>query len=104
MAKLAQFLNIRKYLTLYLTLLLLVSIPLTVWGLNKIRELRSRAAGTATLYLTPASQNVNQNTNFTVQIRENSTTDPVNGVQANLTYDATKLDYIATDFTGSAFG
>lgn len=104
MAKLAQFLNIRKYLTLYLTLLLLASIPLTVWGLNKIRELRSRAAGTATLYLTPASQNVNQNTNFTVQIRENSTIDPVNAVQANLTYDATKLDYISTDFTGSAFG
>ncbi len=104
MKKLAQYLNIRKNLPLYLTIILLISIPLTVWGLNKIRELRSRAAGTATLYLTPTTQNINQNTNFTVQIRENSNNDPVNAVQANLSYDATKLDYISTDFAGSAFG
>ncbi len=104
MKKFGELLNSRKNLSLYLALIILISIPLTVWGLNKIRELRSKAAGTATLYLSPATQNVNENTNFTVQVRENSNTDLVNAVQANLTYDSTKMDYIITDFTGSAFG
>jgi len=103
MKRISEVINLRKYLPLYLTIIVLVSIPLTVWGVNKIRELRSKAAGSAILYLTPATQNINQNNSFTVQVRENSGSEPVNAVQANLSYDPTKLDYLSTDFTGSAF-
>ena len=93
-----------KDLTLILaTLIILIAIPLTVVAVRNVRELRSRAAA-ATLYLSPASQTVTQATTFNVQVRENSSTDPVNAVQANLTYDTTKLDFVSISNTGSAFG
>lgn len=59
------------------------------------------AAGT--LYLSPASKTVSQGTSFSLQIRENSDSDNVNAVQANLSYDANKLDFVGFDLVGTAF-
>jgi chitodextrinase len=60
-------------------------------------------AAAGTLYLTPASSIVANTATFTVQVRESSGTDSVNAVQANLVYDATKLDFVSFDTTGTAF-
>jgi hypothetical protein len=58
-----------------------------------------------TIYLTPASQTFAPNTTFTVQLRENSGTTPVNTVQANLSYPTNLLTFVSIDNTvaGSAF-
>lgn len=55
------------------------------------------------LYLSPNTLTVNQNANFTIEIRENSGSTPINAVQANLTYDPAKLQFISYDNAGSAF-
>lgn len=62
----------------------------------------SMAAG-ETLYLTPSTSNISLGSNFTVTVRENSNTTPVNAVQADLTYDATKLQFVSISTTTSAF-
>lgn len=60
-------------------------------------------AATASLTLVPSTTSVNIGDMVTVQIRENSSTDPINVVQANVAYDATKLQFVSFDETGSAF-
>jgi hypothetical protein len=87
----------KDWLVIFLTLFVLISIPLTTITVQTVREIRSRALAEKTLYLSPASQSINQGTNFTVQVRENSNTDPVSVVQALLTYDAAKLDFVSLD-------
>ena len=64
---------------------------------------RGKAASLATLSLNPASSQVGLGSNIVVNIVENSSTVPVNAVQANLTYDQTKLQYVSTDITTSPF-
>ena len=64
----------------------------------------SRAAPPApTVYLSPSSQTYAINTTFTVDVRENSGTTPVNAVQANFSYPATLVDFVSIDTTTSAF-
>lgn len=53
--------------------------------------------------LVAGSNTVNIGSTVTVTIRENSSTDTVNAVQANIGFDATKLQYVSTSSTGSAF-
>ncbi len=57
---------------------------------------------TGNLYLTPATTSVLVNDNFDVTLRIAPGT-TVDGVQATLTYDATKLQYVAVNSTGSPF-
>ncbi|MCX6727616.1 MAG: hypothetical protein NTX11_02270 [Candidatus Saccharibacteria bacterium] len=61
------------------------------------------AAGSASLSLTPASGSYPISTNFTVGVFENSGTDTAVGVDAKITYDATKLDFVSVDTTGGVF-
>lgn len=85
------------------TILILVAIPLTTIAVQRSREPTGLAvAGTANMYLSPASQSVNQSTNFTVEIREDSGSELVNAVQADLTYDSNKLDFVSVT-TSAAF-
>jgi chitodextrinase len=60
-------------------------------------------AASGTLYLAPSTAIVANGATVTVQVRESSGADPVNAVQANLSYDATKLDFVNIDSTASAF-
>lgn len=60
------------------------------------------AAGSASFSLTPASGSYSQNATISVTVKETST-DPVAGVEANLTYDANKLQCLAVDGSTSAF-
>jgi chitodextrinase len=80
--------------------LLLLILPAVVL-LGYVVSTTRAAAGT--LYLSPSSSIVTNGSTFTVSVRESSGTDPVNAVQANLTYDATKLDFVSIDSTGTAF-
>lgn len=65
---------------------------------------KSQAAND-TLSVVPTSSTVSLGTSFSVTIHENSNTDAVNAVQANLTYDQTKLSCTnsSVDSSTSAF-
>jgi hypothetical protein len=56
------------------------------------------------MYLNPASGSHSAGSTFTVQIKENSYTDMVNAVQADLTYPTAKLQFVSTSLSGTAFG
>ena len=77
------------------TIFILVAIPLTTIAVQRSREPAGIAAAVGTLYLSPDSLSVNQGSNITVQVREESGTQTINAVQANLTYDDTKLDFVS---------
>ena len=63
----------------------------------------SRAAGAGIMSITPSSQSVKLNSTLTITIQENSLAELVNAVQADLTYDQTKLQFVSINVTGSAF-
>jgi chitodextrinase len=63
----------------------------------------SLAATPGTMSLTPATAQVAVGSTFTVRINEDSLTDTVNAVQADLTYDATKLEFVSADAANSQF-
>jgi chitinase len=56
-----------------------------------------------TVYLAPNSIVMGVNGNFSVQVRENSSTTTVNAVQANFSYPASLVDFVSISGTGSAF-
>jgi len=63
----------------------------------------SHASGTGTLTLSPATSSVSLGANLTVTIVENSGTTSVNSVEADLTYDQTKLQFVSIDTSTSPF-
>lgn len=56
------------------------------------------------LYLSPGARTVSQGSSFYVSVRANTGGAPVNAVQANLSYDASKLDFLGIGAGGSVFG
>ncbi|HSX14673.1 MAG TPA: fibronectin type III domain-containing protein [Candidatus Saccharimonadales bacterium] len=60
-------------------------------------------AATGSLSLVPTSSTVSLGSSFTVVVHENSGTDAVNAVEADMTYDATKFQFVSIDATASAF-
>lgn len=60
-------------------------------------------AATHELYLAPANGTVLVGNSIDVQVRVDAGTNTVNTVQANLTYDPAKLQYVAVSGAGSAF-
>jgi len=62
----------------------------------------SRAATGATLSLASTSTSVAPGSNFSVTIKEDSGSDPINSVQAGLDYDATQLQFVGLT-EGTAF-
>jgi hypothetical protein len=62
----------------------------------------SHAATGATLSMTSSSSTPAAGSNVTVTINEDSGTDPVNAVQASLSYDSTQLQYVSMA-EGTAF-
>lgn len=60
-------------------------------------------ASSAALYVSPASGTVAVGSIIPVQVRVNTGGDPVNAVQANLSYNASQLAYEKYDDAGSAF-
>jgi Bacterial Ig domain len=64
----------------------------------------THAASSDKMYLSPSSGTHTVGSTFSVAIRENSNTDQVNTVEADLTYPTSKLQYISTSLSGTAFG
>lgn len=60
------------------------------------------AAGNASLSLSPGSSSTVKDSQLTVAINMSST-EPVNAIQVGLTYDSSKLQYVSTSATNSAF-
>jgi hypothetical protein len=61
----------------------------------------TQAAGSATMTLSPASSTTAYGSNLVVTIYENSGTDSVNAVEADLTYDQTKLQITSANIDTS---
>ena len=61
------------------------------------------ATANATFTLTPSSSTVNNGSNFTVAIKENSLTQSVFSLGVELNYDSTKLNFVSVNNTGSPF-
>lgn len=62
----------------------------------------SKAATGGTLAIAPATATRTTGSTFTVAIRENSGTNPVNAVQASMTYNASQLQFVSVT-EGTAF-
>src|SRR5262245_27365953 len=72
----------------------LATILATVVGaLSLVASPLAGAAGSASLYLSPASASVVKGNTLTVKVYENSGSTEVNAVQANLTYPTSLLTY-----------
>src|SRR3989344_3356009 len=93
----------KDLLVIFLTIFILISIPLTSLAVINSRQPVSKAAGTATMTLSPTSLSVNQNSSFSVQVREDSAAETVNAVSAYLTFDVNKLTVANVSTTGTAF-
>ena len=83
-----------------LSLFVLITIPVTVFAARSSREPATQAAETATMSLSPATKSINQGESLSAQIKENSNAEPVNAVQANLSYDASMLDFVSINGEG----
>jgi hypothetical protein len=55
------------------------------------------------LYLTPSSARITRGNTIAVNVMVNTLNQPVNAVQANLSYPADYLEFVAIDATNSAF-
>lgn len=88
--------NKKKLIIGFFLLLLLISVPLTVSLLSRKQENRSRAAGSTTLYFTPASSTsgpITKNVGdpISLDIYVDPGTNVVTFVKYQITYDATKV-------------
>jgi len=63
----------------------------------------SRAAGNATFTLSPASSSPSLGSTLTITIQENSSTESVNAIEADLTYDQAKLQYVSINTGAGSF-
>ena len=79
------------------TLVILILIPITVITVLVARDFRSRAFSVPTLYLSPASQSLEPGSEFSIEVREDTLNQAINAVQANLSYDDSKIDLISID-------
>lgn len=80
------------------------AIPVALFALAGVIGVRlSFGAGTATLSLSPASGSHEINSTFTVAVVENSGSQSVSSIEANLTYDPSKLQFVSINNNGSPF-
>lgn len=79
---------------------LVVALGMVIFGFVVVRIF---AAGPASLYFSPASGSYNGGSSLTVAVYTNTGGQSSNAVQADFSYDSSRLTYVSTDFTGSAF-
>src|SRR5207245_2281 len=70
---------------------------------NKRVASSANAVSGVKLLLVPSSQKVSASGIFTVGVWTDTVDQPVNAVQANLTYSPDKFDFVSIDPAGSAF-
>ncbi|HSW79972.1 MAG TPA: Ig-like domain-containing protein [Candidatus Saccharimonadales bacterium] len=94
-------LKLRKQHAIYLVVFMLTGAAILA---SKAPNIAIHAASSDYMYLSPSSGSHSAGSTFTVQIKENSYTDTVNAVQADLTYPTAKLQFVSTSLSGTAFG
>lgn len=67
------------------------------------RRLQTAVSTGAELYITPATGSYTNGSTFTITIRENSGSTPVNAVQANLSYPTARLQFQSISTATSGF-
>ncbi len=95
--KIAKGLNIKH--TLMATL-----VSVTMAGMALVVANAPVQAATSGIYIAPAAGNFAIGSTIRVEVRENSGSDMVNAVQADLIYSKQNLEFVNSDATGSAFG
>jgi chitodextrinase len=98
--KLKQQRSIQMGVQLAVAALLVTAIA--VYGVHQQKPSHA-ATSTGTFSLTPASGTYQVGSTISVSIMEDSSTDAVSTVQADMTYDPTVLSYQSIDDTGSQF-
>jgi flagellar basal body-associated protein FliL len=104
----------QKKVNVLVTLVVLVLIAVGAYALFNSKDTKkpsttntssssSSTEKTGTMSLTPAEQHVNSGSTLTVQVWEDSGSQSVNAVQANLTYPQDKLKFEKVDSTASEF-
>jgi hypothetical protein len=88
--------RIRLFILPVVALALLVGSVVFWWQPSKVV-----GATNASLYLSPASQTVNTNDTITITIKVDTGGDPVNAVQANLTYPTALFDSVTVTSTAA---
>jgi hypothetical protein len=86
--------NIIRTLAGLIAVMGVVLIPATAFA--------AAGSGTASLSLSPSGGSYNNGSTFTVTVRETSS-EPVAGIEADFTYDASALECLGVDGSGSAF-
>jgi hypothetical protein len=94
--------NLSKLIFQTTSLLLVVGV-VAIFGLQQLKPSHAATSTTATLSTSPASGTYQVGNTISVAIYENSGTEPVGTVQADLTYNSTILAYANVDNTGSQF-
>jgi hypothetical protein len=79
---------------------LVVALGMVIFGYIVVRIF---AAGPASLYFSPASGSYSGGSSLTVAVYTNTGGQSSNAVQADFSYDSSRLTYVSTDFTGSAY-
>ena len=80
------------------------AVIMTLSGYTSMAAKPQPALAVPNLTLSPASATVSSGSTLSVQIWEDSGTQNVNAVQANLTYPADKLSFVNVDSTNTGFG
>jgi cohesin domain-containing protein len=91
-----------KYFTSRSKLKLGVVAAVAVAVLGGVSLLQRSLAATGQLYFSPSSASVQKDNNLTLAVRINPGT-AVDGVEATVTYDQSKLQFVSVDAGGSAF-
>lgn len=95
--------NTKDSITVFIVAFLLLAIPLTVITVINQRDQRSKAALTANFTLSPSTTTINQNTQFTVDIKLDSTIDQVKAGNVVLSYPTAMLDIVPDAANGNLF-
>ncbi len=80
----------------------ILTFALAFFAISGLFFVKSALAATGTIYITPASNSVQNGSTLTVSVRVNPGT-TIDSVQGTVTYDASKLQFISVDTSGSAF-
>ena len=86
--------------------ILIVAIPVTLYLVRQIQDLRSRAAvptGAVTLSLSPAESSKNTGEEFEVQLKMNARNQDITGVNIQLAYNTNILQLVTFDPALSSF-
>src|SRR3989344_6241013 len=92
-----------KFFLLGVFLLLLISIPLTVFFISRQQEVRTKAAPTTTLSSSPANKSVGVGANFDLDVMVDPGQNTVSFVKLHITYDSTKLEVVQLKENTTAF-